>query len=81
MLGIWVIVGLPFGFVRMRSIIYLKNGDLGTTSAVFLLNFIIAGIIGGFIASYKLVIAIYHILKGIINGVVTLSGKAVVRES
>jgi hypothetical protein len=59
----WVIFGLPFGMILMRSMWFLKGGDLGATMAVFILNFILAGLVGGFIAAYKIIVAIFYLIK------------------
>ncbi|PZD97233.1 hypothetical protein DNH61_03600 [Paenibacillus sambharensis] len=62
---LWTIIGVPFGIIRMKTFFILRNGGIGETAALFVFNFMIAGIIGGFIALYKCAIAFFYLLKGI----------------
>ena len=46
---LWILCGLPFGLHRMCLWIVPGGGSLGGGIALFALNFIIGGVIGGFI--------------------------------
>ena len=58
---VWILCGIPFGIGKTREWIFLRGGGIGETAAVFVLNFIIAGLIGGFVLIWKLLVAIYYI--------------------
>mgnify|MGYP007039086749 FL=1 len=45
---LFILCGLPFGIPRMFAWI-VPGGSLGTALPLFLLNFIIGGVIGGFV--------------------------------
>ena len=47
-LWLWILCGLPFGIWRLRLWIIPGGGSLGGGIALFLLNFVFAGLIGGF---------------------------------
>lgn len=64
---VWIICGLPFGYGKLRTWISVKGGDLGVSAAIFVLNFVLAGLIGGFILIWKLIIAVYYIPVSIIR--------------
>lgn len=59
---LWILCGLPFGIMKMHSWLVLGGGDLGSTAAVFVLNLIVGGLIGGFILIWKLLVAVYYVL-------------------
>lgn len=63
----WVICGIPFGIGKLRTWICAPGGSLGVSTAIFVLNFVLAGFIGGFILIRKLLIAIYYIPVSIIR--------------
>ena len=50
---LFILCGLPFGIPRMFAWI-VPGGSLGTALPLFLLNFIIGGVIGGFCLVYSL---------------------------
>ena len=45
-LWLWILCGLPFGIWRLRLWIIPGGGSLGGGIALFLLNFVFAGLIG-----------------------------------
>lgn len=47
---LWILCGLPFGLHRMCLWI-----------ALFALNFIIGGVIGGFILAWRLIVAVWYV--------------------
>ena len=55
---LWILCGLPFGLHRMCLWIVLGGGSLGGGIALFALNFIIGGVIGGFILAWRLIVAV-----------------------
>ena len=54
---LWILCGLPFGLHRMCLWIILGGGSFGGGLALFALNFILGGVIGGFILVWRLVVA------------------------
>lgn len=59
-LWLWILCGLPFGLHRMWLWIAPGSGSMGGGVALFALNFIIGGIIGGFILVWRLIVAVWH---------------------
>ena len=51
---LWILCGLPFGLHRMCLWIVPGGGSLGGGIAMFALNFIISGVIGGFVLAWAL---------------------------
>ena len=49
LLWLWILCGLPFGIHRMYVWIVPGGSSLGGGAALFALNFIIGGLIGGFV--------------------------------
>ena len=64
---LWILCGLPFGLHRMCLWIVPGGGSLGGGIALFALNFIIGGVIGGFILAWSF---------GARNGSISLSSSA-----
>lgn len=60
-LWLWILCGLPFGLHRMWLWIVPGNGSMGGGVALFLLNFIIGGIIGGFVLIWRLIVAVWYV--------------------
>lgn len=58
---LWILCGLPFGIHRMCLWIIPGGRSFGCSVATFAFNFIIGGVIGGFVIIWVLVIAIWHI--------------------
>ena len=59
-LWLWILCGLPFGIWRLRLWIIPGSGSLGGGIALFVLNFILAGIIGGFVLVWRLIVAVWY---------------------
>lgn len=57
---LFILCGLPFGIPRMFAWI-LPGGSLGTTLPLFLLNFIIGRVIGGFVLAWRLLVAAWYV--------------------
>mgnify|MGYP006867447414 CR=1 FL=1 len=55
-----MLCGLPFGIWRLRLWI-IPGGSLGSGIALFALNFILAGIIGGFVLVWRLIVAAWYV--------------------
>ena len=53
-LWLWILCGLPFGIWRLRLWIIPGGGSLGGGIALFLLNFVFAGLIGGCVLVWRL---------------------------
>ena len=56
-----LLCGLPFGIWRLRLWIIPGGGSLGGGIALFALNFILAGIIGGFVLVWRLIVAAWYV--------------------
>ena len=59
-LWLWILCGLPFGLHWMCFWFVPGSGSMGGGVALFALNFIIGGIIGGFILVWRLIVAVWH---------------------
>ena len=59
-LWLWILCGLPFGIWRLRLWI-IPGGSLGGGIALFALNLILAGIIGGFVLAWWLIVAVWYV--------------------
>ena len=58
---LWILCGLPFGLHRMCLWIVPGGGSLGSGIALFALNFILGGVIGGFVLAWRLIVAICYV--------------------
>ena len=58
---LWILCGLPFGLHRMCLWIVPGGRSLGSGAALFALNFIIGGIIGGFVLAWRLIVAAAYV--------------------
>ena len=57
---LFILCGLPFGIPRMFAWI-VPGGSLGTALPLFLLNFIIGGVMGGFVLVWRLLVSTWYI--------------------
>ena len=53
LLRLWILCGLPFGLHRMCLWIVPGGGSFGGGIALFALNFILGGVIGGFVLAWR----------------------------
>ena len=60
-LWLWILCGLPFGLQRMWLRFVPGSSSVGGGIALFALNFIIGGIIGGFILAWQLIVAVWYV--------------------
>ena len=60
-LWLWILCGLPLGIWRLRLWIMPSGGSLTGGIALFILNFILVGIIGAFILVWRLIVAVRYI--------------------
>ena len=58
---LWILCGLPFGIWRLRLWIIPGGGSLGGGIALFVLNFILAGLIGGAVLVWRLLVAAWYV--------------------
>ena len=56
-----LLCGLPFGIHRMCVWIVPGGDSLGGGAALFVLNFVIGGIIGGFVLVWRLLVAAWYV--------------------
>lgn len=59
---LWILCGIPFGIRRMFVWLIPQGYDLGGTLGIYALNFIVGGIIGGFILTWRLVKATWYFI-------------------
>ena len=57
---LFILCGLPFGVPRMFMWI-VPGGSIATALPLFLLNFVIGGIIGGFVLVWRLLVAVWYV--------------------
>ena len=60
-LWLWILCGLPFGIWRLRLWIIPGGSSLGSGIALFALNFIIGGVISGFVLVWRLIVAVCYV--------------------
>ena len=65
---LWILCGLPFGLHRMCLWIVPGGGSIGGGIALFALNFIIGGVIGGFVLAWRLIVAVWYVPLTVYNG-------------
>ena len=59
-LWLWILCGLPFGLHRMW-LWFVPDSSMGSGIALFALNFIVGGIIGGFVLVWRLIVAVCYV--------------------
>ncbi len=57
---LWICCGLPFGWHGI-SMAQLPGGTLGGGLAMFTLRFVLAGVVGGLVLIWKLLVAAFYI--------------------
>ena len=60
-LWLWILCGLPFGLHRMWLWFVPGSSSMGGGIALYALNFIIGGIIGGFVLAWRLIVAVWYV--------------------
>ena len=60
-LRLWILCGLPFGLHRMCFWFVPSGNSMGGGVALFALNFIIGGVVGGFILAWRLIVAVWYV--------------------
>ena len=60
-LWLWILCGLPFGLHGMCLWFVPGGGSMGGGVALFALNFIIGGIIGGGVLAWRLIVAVWYV--------------------
>ena len=58
---LWILCGLPFGLHRMCLWIIPGGGSFGGGLVLFALNFILGGVIGGFVLVWRLIVAVCYV--------------------
>ena len=58
---LWILCGLPFGLHRMCLWIIPGGRSFGGGLATFAFNFIIGGVIGGFVLVWRLLVAAWYV--------------------
>ena len=60
-LWLWILCGLPFGLHGMCLWFVPGGGSMGGGVALFALNFIIGGIIGGLVLGWRIIVAMWYV--------------------
>ena len=58
---LWILCGLPFGLHRMCLWIIPGGRSFDGSIALFIFNFIIGGVIGGFVLVWRLIVAVWYV--------------------
>ena len=58
---VWLCCGIPFGIRRLFVWLVPHGYDLGGSVGIIAVNFIIGGLIGGVILTWRLVVAVWYI--------------------
>lgn len=58
---LWLLCGLPFGIHRMFLWIIPGSRSFGGNIAIFTLNFVIGGVIGGIVLVWRLLVAVWYV--------------------
>ena len=59
---VWILCGIPFGIRRMYLWLIPRGFDLGGTVGVLAINFIVGGLIGGFVLIWRLLCAAWYFI-------------------
>lgn len=60
-LWLWIFCGLPFGLHRMWLWFVPCGSSMGSGIALFALNFVIGGAIGGVVLVWRLIVAVWYV--------------------
>lgn len=67
-LMLWLFMGIPIGFHRLFIWIIPKGYDFVGIMGILLLNLLIAGVVGGVILTYRLLIAVVYLAEAMAAG-------------
>ena len=67
----WSVLGIPFGIQKMFVWLIPHGYGIGGTVGIFALNIIVGGIIGGAVAVWRMIYAVYYIPRFIYLRVTT----------
>ena len=60
-LRLWILCGLPFGLHRMCFWFVPSGNSMGGGVALFALNIVIGGVIGGAVLAWQLIVAVWYV--------------------
>lgn len=60
-LWLWILCGLPFGLHRMWLWFVPSGSSMGGGVALFALNIVIGGVIGGAVLAWQLIVAVWYV--------------------
>ena len=63
---LWMFMGIPFGIQKMYVWVIPQGFEVGGTIGMVALNFLVGGIIGGVVLVWRLIMAAFYLVKGII---------------
>lgn len=59
---VWILCGIPFGIRHMRLWLIPYGFDLGGTLGTWAINFIVGGLIGGFVLVWRMLCAAWYVI-------------------
>ena len=68
------LMGIPFGVQKMFVWLIPSGYGIGETVGIFALNLLVGGIIGGFILVWRLLEAVFTLVKGFVSVVTRMIG-------
>lgn len=68
------LMGIPFGVQKMFVWLVPSGYGIGETVGIFALNLLVGCIIGGFILVWRLLEAVFTLTKGLVSGVIRMTG-------
>lgn len=71
-LMLWFLTGIPTGIHQMFVWILPKGYDLGGTMGILFLNLLAAGVVGGVVLTYRLIVAVAYLVKATASGMICL---------
>lgn len=76
-LKLWILTGIPFGVHRMYFWLIPRGFDVGGTVGMFVLNFLVGGIIGGIVLMWRLIMAVAYTVAMMGHGIFWIAKKAI----
>lgn len=74
---LWMLTGIPFGVHRMYFWLIPRGFDIGGTVGMFVLNFLVGGIIGGIVLIWRLIMAVVYTVAMMGHGVYWIARKEI----
>ena len=68
---VWVVAGIPFGMKFFRLRLFARGYDTGATIAIFILPYILGGLIGVPVLLWRILMAVVGLIK-MVHGIVAI---------